>query len=169
MEDAGIYSRESTVLGRPLQIAVASGQVIDVSFPDRVPDDVCESEALARQSETRRVSDDAEPDHETLDRLFAYLDGERDDFADVEVAITVPTDQRAVLKAVCQIPYGETGTARQVALMANMDPDDEEDSQTVRTAIRANPVPILVPDHRVEDVAGATPSDVAATLRGIER
>ncbi|GAB7094618.1 MGMT family protein [Halolamina litorea] len=150
MEDAGIYSRESTVLGRPLQIAVASGQVIDVSFPDRVPDD-------------------AESDHEILARLFAYLDGERDDFAEVEVAITVPTDQRAVLKAVCQIPYGETGTARQVAMMANLDPDDEDDAQTVRSAIRANPVPILVPDHRVEDVPGATPDDVAATLRDLER
>ena len=149
MEDAGIYAREPDALGRPLQIAVASSQVIDVSFPDEIPDDT-------------------ERDHPVLDRVFDYLDGENDDFADVEVAITVPTDQRAVLKAVCQIPYGETGNTRQVAHMANLEPDDEDDAQLVRTALRANPVPILVPDHRVKDAPGATPSDVAATLRRIE-
>ncbi|MFW5939872.1 MAG: MGMT family protein [Halolamina sp.] len=150
MEDAGIYARESDVLGRPVQIAVASSQVIDVSFPDRVPDD-------------------ADPGHEILDRVFDYLGGAEDDFADIEVAITVPTDQRGVLKAVCQIPYGQTGTTRQVAHMANLDPDDEDDAQTVRTALRQNPVPILVPDHRVEDAPGATPIDVATTLRKVER
>lgn len=150
MEDAGIYARQSDVLGRPLQIGIASGQVIDVSFPERIPED-------------------AESDHETLDRVFDYLDGAEDDFADVEVAITVPTAQRGVLKAVCQIPYGETGTTRQVAHMANLDPDDEDDAQTVRSALRANPVPIFVPDHRVENAPGATPSDVAATLRNVEQ
>jgi|AntRauTorcE11898_2_1112593.scaffolds.fasta_scaffold08142_2 methylated-DNA-[protein]-cysteine S-methyltransferase len=150
MEDAGIYARQSDVLGRPLQIGIASGQVIDVSFPERIPDD-------------------AETDHELLDRVFDYLDGAEDDFADVEVAITVPTNQREVLKAVCQVPYGETGTTRQVAHMANLDPDDEDDAQAVRSALRANPVPIFVPDHRVEDAPGATPSDVAATLRNVEQ
>lgn len=150
MEDAGIYARQSAVLGRPVQIGIASGQVIDLSFPERVPDD-------------------AESDHEVLDRVFDYLGGAEDDFADVEVAITVPTAQREVLKAVCQIPYGDTGTTRQVAPMANLDPDDEDDAQTVRSALRANPVPIFVPDHRVEDATGATPSDVAATLRTVEQ
>jgi len=149
MEDAGIYARESDVLGRPIQIAVASSQVIDVSFPDEIPAD-------------------ADSDHPILDRVFDYIDGEREEFEDVETAITVPTDQRSVLDAVCQIPYGETGNTRQVAHMANLDPDDEDDAQTVRTALRANPVPIFVPDHRVEDAPGATPSDVAATLRRVE-
>ena len=150
MKDAGIYARESTVLGHVVQLAIASGQVIDVSFPDQIPSD-------------------AETEHPLLDRMFDYLDGAEDEFDDVETAITVPTDQRAVLEAVQQIPYGQTGTARQVAHMANLDPDDEDDAQTVRTALRANPVPILVPDHRVENTPGATPDDVAVTLRDVER
>jgi methylated-DNA-[protein]-cysteine S-methyltransferase len=53
--------------------------------------------------------------------------------------------------------------------MANLDPDDEDDAQTLRTALRANPVPIFVPDHRVEDAPGATPESVAVTLRDVER
>lgn len=149
MEDAGIYARESDVLGRVVQIAVASGQVIDMSFPAEVPED-------------------ADPTHPVLDRLFDYFDGAEDEFEDVEIAITVPTDQRAVLDAVCQIPNGETGNTRQVAHMANLNPDDEDDARTVRTALRANPVPIFVPDHRVTDVPGATPADVAGVLRNIE-
>ncbi|WP_373190243.1 MGMT family protein [Halolamina sp.] len=150
MEDAGIYARESTVLGHVVQLAIASGQVIDVSFPTEVPNDT-------------------EADHPVLDRVFDYLDGAEDEFQDVETAITVPTAQRAVLEAVQQIPYGETGTARQVAHMANLDPDDEDDAQTLRTALRRNPVPILVPDHRVENTPGATPEDVAVALRNVER
>lgn len=149
MEDAGIYARQSETVGRVVQLGVASGQVIDVSFPAEVPPD-------------------ADPEHPLLDRIFAYLDGAEDEFEDVETAITVPTAQRQVLDAVTQIPYSETGNTRQVAHMANLDPDDEEDAQTVRTALRANPVPILVPDHRVTDAPGATPDEVAARLRNVE-
>ena len=150
MEDAGIYARRSDRLDRVVEVGIASGQVLSVSFPASVPDD-------------------AGPDYPLLDRLFAYLDGAEDDLDDVPTAITVPTDRRAVLDATREIPYGETGTMRQVALMANLDPDDEGDAETLRGALRENPVPILVPDHRVEDVAGATPPDVAATLRDLER
>lgn len=150
MEDAGIYARRVDALGRVVQVGIASGQVLSVSFPESVPDD-------------------AEPDHPVLRRLLDYLDGAEVDLSDVPTAITVPTDQRAVLDATRQIPYGETGTLRQVALMANLDPDDEDDAEAVRRALRENPVPMVVPDHRVEDVAGATPADVAATLRDLER
>lgn len=150
MEDAGIYARRVDALDRVVQVGIASGQVLSVSFPESVPDD-------------------AEPDHPVLRRLLDYLDGAEVDLSDVPTAITVPTDQRAVLDATRQIPYGETGTLRQVALMANLDPDDEGDAEAVRRALRENPVPIVVPDHRVEDVAGATPADVAATLRDLER
>jgi methylated-DNA-[protein]-cysteine S-methyltransferase len=150
MEDAGIYARDSETVGRVVQLGIASGQVIDVSFPAEVPAD-------------------ADPEHPLLDRIFAYLDGAEDEFEDVETAITVPTAQRQVLDAVTQIPYGETGNSRQVAHMANLDPDDEADAETVRTALHNNPVPILIPDHRVTDAPGATPDDVAATLRTIER
>lgn len=149
MEDAGIYARESERLGRVVQVAVASGQVIDVSFPAEIPED-------------------AERNHPLLDRIFDYLDAAEGVVDTIETAITVPTPQRQVLDAVTQIPYGETGNSRQVAHMANLDPDDEEDAETVRIALRNNPVPILVPDHRVTDVQGATPDDVAATLRTIE-
>ncbi|MEZ3115455.1 MGMT family protein [Halobaculum sp. MBLA0147] len=149
-DDTGVYARQSDRLDGVVQVGTASGRVVAVSFPTTVPDDAASDGAV-------------------LDRLFAYLAGEEDDFRDVTVALTVPTAQRAVLEAVRNVPYGQTVDLDRVATMAaGIDPDDEADRETVQTALRENPVPILVPDHRVRGFAGATPTAVASTLREIE-
>lgn len=151
MDDtAGIFARESSVLGRAVELGVASGRVVSVSFPDDVPDD-------------------AGTDHELLDRLFAYLDGAADDFADVEVALTVPTDHRRVLETTRNVPYGETVDVARVARMAGLDDEDADDLAVVRAALGENPVPVFVPDHRVSDADGATSPEVARRLRALER
>jgi methylated-DNA-[protein]-cysteine S-methyltransferase len=149
-DEAGVYARHSDRLGRAVEVGTAGGRVVAVSFPASVPDDAGESGAV-------------------LDQLFAYLDGEVDDFRDVTVALTVPTDQRAVLEATRNVPYGETVDLKRVtAMAAGLDADDDEDLSTARTALADNPVPVLVPDHRVRGANGATPPDVADRLRGIE-
>lgn len=132
-----------------MQFGLAGGRVISVSFPEAVPDD-------------------AETDHPLLDRAFAYLDGDDDHFEDVQVALTVPTDQRRVLDAVRNLPYGRTVSLDRVLSMAGLDADDADDVQLARTALSSNPVPLFIPDHRVRDAPGATPSDVAERLRSIE-
>ena len=145
-----MFARESGALGRAVQIGVASGRVISVSFPESPPDD-------------------ADADHEVLDRICAYLDGAEEDFGDVEVALTVPTEQRGVLEQLRKVPYGETVTVERLArLAAGIDADEDEGRQAVRSALRENPTPILVPDHRVRDASGATPADVAERLRSVE-
>ena len=149
IEEAGIYARESPTLGRTVQIGVASGRAISVSFPEEVPAD-------------------ADPDHPLLDRVFDYLDGAADHFDDVEVALTVPTDQRRVLDAVRNVPYGEQVSVSRLTRLAGLDADDADDVDTVRTALSQNPLPLFVPDHRV-DAPGATPAAVAERLRALER
>jgi methylated-DNA-[protein]-cysteine S-methyltransferase len=144
----GIYARESSVLGRAIQIGVAADRVISVSFPEAVPAD-------------------ADPDHPLLDRIFDYLDGAEDHFDDVTVALTVPTEQRTVLEAVRNVPYGETVDVARVARLAGLDDEDADDVETVREALRSNPVPLFIPDHRVSG-PGATPSAVAERLRELE-
>ncbi|MFP8954232.1 MGMT family protein [Natrialbaceae archaeon A-arb3/5] len=148
--DAGIYARKSPYLERHVQIGVASGRVLSVSFPD--------------------VPDDAETDHPVLDRIFEYLDGlEPVEFDDVTVALTVPTDQRAVLEQVREIPYGDQVDAKTLAAMTpDLDPDDEDDVILVRTALDENPAPILIPDHRVRDGPSAAPPPVEQKLRSLE-
>jgi methylated-DNA-[protein]-cysteine S-methyltransferase len=149
-EVAGIYARESTYLDRYVQLGVAQGRVIAVSFPN-APDE------------------GADDDHELLDRVEAYLQGDRDDFQDVTVALTVPTARRRVLEAVREIPYGEDASVQQVARMtAEMNPDDEGDLATVREALADNPTPLFVPDHRVRDGPSAAPPGIEQKLRSIE-
>jgi len=144
----GIYARESSVLGRAVQVGVVADRVISVSFPAEPPAD-------------------AGTDHPILDRIFDYLDGANDHFDDVPVGLTVPTDQRAVLEAVRNVPYGETVDVARVARLAGLDDEDESDLDTVRTALRANPAPLVIPDHRVSG-PGATPPDIAERLRAVE-
>lgn len=146
---SGVFARQFADLDRAVQLGLASGRLLKVEFPTRVPDD-------------------AEPDAELLDRVEEYLGGTQDDFDDVILAITVPTDQRDVLKATRQVPYGEEAMVSQVARMANLDPDDPDDVALVTEALRANPVPLVIPDHRVQGGPYATPEPVRSTFRSVE-
>jgi methylated-DNA-[protein]-cysteine S-methyltransferase len=150
MDEPGIYARESPYLERFVELGYASGKAISVSFTQAAPDDAAD-------------------DHALLDRVFAYLEGSREGFDDVEVALTLPTDQRAVLEAVRNVPYGEDVSTAQLARMTpGLDGEDETDQQTVRAALAANPAPLLVPDHRVRDAPSAAPPDVEQKLRRLE-
>lgn len=151
MDDvAGIFAREFSAVDGYVQLGVAQGRVISVDFPTR-------------------PKNDANPGHDLLDRVGAYLNGEPDDFRDVTVALTLPTDKRRVLEALREVPYGDTVTVGQLARMtAGLDDDDETDLRTVRDALRENPAPILIGDHRVRNAPGATPAEVATVCRRVE-
>jgi methylated-DNA-[protein]-cysteine S-methyltransferase len=151
MDDSGIYARRYPPLDRFLQVGLAQGRVISVDFPER-------------------PQDAADGDHHVLDALAEYLDGDREAFDDVTVALTVPTADRRVLAALRQVPYGESTTVAGLARMtADLDDEDEDDLRTVREALASNPAPILVPDHRVRDATGSAPTDVIERCRRVER
>ena len=151
MEDAGIYVIESSFLGRYVEVGVASGRVISVSFP-------------------QQPSDDASDSHPVLDRIAEYLDGVSPvEFDDVQVALTVPTTQRAVLEQVRGLTYGtQVDVAGLAGMTPDLDADDENDLIQVRTALDENPAPLLVPDHRVRDGPSAAPPTVEQKLRSLE-
>jgi len=142
----GIYARRFDALDTVIQLGIASGQLIDVSFPDELPAD-------------------ADGDHAVFELIEAYLDGDRLALTDVEIALTVPTDQRQVLDALQNVSAGNTVTVERLTKLAGLDPDSEADRETVREALRENPIPLVIPDHRVRDAEGATPEAVAAALR----
>ncbi len=149
--DAGIYARESSYLDRYVQLGAASGRVLSVSFPD-LPDE------------------EAQEDHPVLEQIFDYLEGlEEVHFDELQVALTVPTDQRAVLEQVRGLPYGEQVRVEALARMTpELDPEDEDDLILVRTALDQNPTPLLIPDHRVRDGPSAAPPAVEQKLRSLE-
>jgi len=150
MDDAGIYARPLAVLDRHVQIGVAGDRLLSVSFP-ATPDET------------------AEEDHPLLDRIAAALDGEADDFEDITVALTVPTDQRRVLESLRSVPRGDTVDIDLLTRMTSgLDHEDGADRETVRRALANNPLPVVVPDHRVVDGPSAAPTDVADRLRSHE-
>lgn len=150
MDTAGIYARESSYLGRYVQVGVAGEKVISVSFPSA-------------------ADEDAGADHPLLDRIFAYLEGVEDEFRDVDVGLTLSSDRRAVLEATREIPYGDGISVASLARMSpGLDPDDDADLDLVRAALAENPAPLLVPDHRVRDGASAAPPEVEQKLRSLE-
>lgn len=148
--ETGIYARQSPYLERYVQIGAASARVLSVSFPET-------------------PNEDADEDHPLLDRIEAYLQGERDDFSDVDVAMTMPTDHKTVLEAVRTIPFGEGVTVDALTRMtAGLDHESEADTILVRTALDENPAPLVIPDHRVSDGPSAAPPPVEQRLRSLE-
>ncbi|MFC5278579.1 MGMT family protein [Halorubrum rubrum] len=146
---SGVFAREYDAIGRAVEVGFAGGRVIAVSFPEKVPDD-------------------ADGDHDVLDRVGAYLRGDRETLGDVEVGLTVPTDRRRVLDALREVPYGESASVSRLTRLAGLDDDDAEDLDLVTGALRENPIPLFLPDHRVEGGPYATPADVRESLRRVE-
>lgn len=85
------------------------------------------------------------------DEMRRYFAGERIEFS-VGVALDGLTDwRRRVLTKSAEIPYGEVMTYGQLAA----DVGSPKASRAVGQAMAANPVPIIVPCHRVVAASGS--------------
>lgn len=83
-------------------------------------------------------------------QLGAYLSGEVTTF-DVDLHLAGTDFQRRVWRAVQSIPYGQTRTYAQIAQQVG----SPAGSRAVGLAVGRNPVPIIVPCHRVVGSAGS--------------
>jgi methylated-DNA-[protein]-cysteine S-methyltransferase len=94
-----------------------------------------------------RVSDRAAPDVQRLvQRLRAYFDGERVDFADAEVDVEGWTPfQRDVLTALRRVGYGEVVSYAELARLAG----HPRAQRAAGTFCARNRFPLVVPCHRV--------------------
>jgi methylated-DNA-[protein]-cysteine S-methyltransferase len=80
------------------------------------------------------------------DRLEAYFDGQAVSFSDIPLAPAGTPYRRRVWQALMEIPLGQTRTYGDIVRQAGGSP------RSVGTANGANPIPIIIPCHRV--VAG---------------
>lgn len=149
-EQVSIYARESPYLGQHVQLDVVNGKVLSVSFPGGV-DSVSTAE------------------YDLLDRIFAYLDGGVETFTDVAIDLALPPSQQAVLDAVRELAYREQVSVAQLTRRtAGLESTSENAPRLVRTALAANPAPLLIPDHRVRDGPSAAPPRIEIQLRSLE-
>jgi methylated-DNA-[protein]-cysteine S-methyltransferase len=80
-------------------------------------------------------------------QLQAYFDGMRQTF-DLPLAPQGSPYRRRVWQALAEIPYGHTRTYAQIAAMAG------GSARSVGGANGGNPIPIIIPCHRVVGTAG---------------
>jgi methylated-DNA-[protein]-cysteine S-methyltransferase len=124
-------------------------------------------EALARRISPRVI---AAPLDEPRRELDQYLAGRRRGFE-------VPLDwqlvrgfSRRVLEATARVPYGSVSTYKQVAAEAG----NERASRAAGNALGSNPLPIVVPCHRILHSTGGLGGytgglDRKRALLGLER
>lgn len=107
-------------------------------------------ERFARRVDAR-VDDDSDAADEVRRQLDEYFDGRRRDF---DLALDWRLSRgfaRAALRAVCEIPYGETAGYGEVAIMAG----SPGAARAVGTACATGPFSIVVPVHRVVRADGS--------------
>jgi methylated-DNA-[protein]-cysteine S-methyltransferase len=85
-------------------------------------------------------------------RLQAYLTGSRVSFDDIPLDLPDgPTFWRRVWDICARIPYGETRTYAELAQQAG----SPRASRAAGGAMAANPIPIVIPCHRVVGTSGS--------------
>lgn len=151
-ENAGIvdiaFERHDSPLGAIIIGATTSG-IVRIGLP--AEDDKSVLDELARRISPRVLRALRPTITQTRHQLEEYFDGHRTTF-DVTLDWRLTAGfRRDVLNATSRIPYGETRSYTQVATEAG----NPKAFRAAGTALAKNPLPILVPCHRVLPVGGA--------------
>jgi len=141
------YTTYDAPVGELLLAATPRG-LVKVSFDVEDPDSTLER--LAAQISPRVLERPARLD-EARRELDQYFAGHRREF-DLPLDWRLSSGfRRRVLRATARIPFGETSTYSKVASAAG----SPRAHRAAGTALGANPLPIVVPCHRVLRTGGA--------------
>jgi methylated-DNA-[protein]-cysteine S-methyltransferase len=148
--DAGLldvaYGFVDSPFGR-LLVAVGKRGLVRVAYPDRPADQVLAE--LAGEI-SPRVLESARSTQDVRRELEEYFEGRRRAF-DVKVDLSaIQGFSRKVLQQTSRIPFGSVITYRDVATRAG----SPRAVRAAGNALGANPVPIVVPCHRVVRTGG---------------
>jgi methylated-DNA-[protein]-cysteine S-methyltransferase len=132
----------------PLLVAVTARGVVLVAYPNVDPDASIDRLARAVSPRVLRSSRATEDLRRELDE---YFDHRRQRF-DVPVDLRLTNGfTRRILRAASRIPFGEVRTYRDVATSAG----NPAAVRAAGNALGANPIPIVVPCHRVVRTGGS--------------
>ena len=149
--DAGLvdvgYGFVDSPLGR-LMVAVTSKGIVAVSYPDHDVD--ADLERLAKHV-SPRVIESSRATEDARRQMDEYFDGRRTTF-DIPVDLSLVAGfTTKVLRTTAQIPYGTLSTYRDVAAGAG----NARAYRAAGNALGSNPIPVVVPCHRVVKTGGA--------------
>jgi methylated-DNA-[protein]-cysteine S-methyltransferase len=141
------YASVDSPFGRLLVAATERG-LVKLAFPEEDVDDVLAR--VASRVSPRIVAADGELDHARRE-LEEYFDGRRRRFElPLDWTLVGPFGRR-VLHATAEIPYGGVLSYADVAAEAG----SPRGSRAAGNALGSNPIPIVVPCHRVLRSGGA--------------
>jgi methylated-DNA-[protein]-cysteine S-methyltransferase len=141
------YTTSDSPFGTLLLAATPRG-VIRVGLPNQDADDLLEDLAARISPRVLEAPSRLDPLRRELD---LYFEGELTEF-DLPLDWRLSRDfRRRALRAIARIPYGRTRTYREIAASAG----NERAVRAAGTACGSNPIPIVVPCHRVLRTGGA--------------
>jgi methylated-DNA-[protein]-cysteine S-methyltransferase len=141
------YASVETPVGR-LLVASTRGGIVRLAFPEEREDDVLDELAAALSP---RVLESESMTDAVRRQLDAYFEGRLRGFrAKVDWALTPPGFFRRVLEATARIPFGSVSTYGTVAKVAG----SPRAARAAGNALHDNPIPIVVPCHRVVPSVG---------------
>ena len=146
------YATVDSPFGK-LLVARTDRGVVRLKLPSHRGNQISDDEALADLAtyvSPRVLEAPARLDEERRE-LEEYFDGKRDHFdVPVDWALTPAGFRSRALHAVARIPYGETRTYGQIAKQAG----NARAFRAAGTACGRNPIPLIVPCHRVLQSGG---------------
>jgi methylated-DNA-[protein]-cysteine S-methyltransferase len=141
------YARSDSPFGTLLLATTARG-VVRVGLPNQDAEGLLEDLAARVSPRVLEAPRRLDPVRRELD---LYFEGKLTEF-DLPLDWRLSRDfRRRVLRAIAAIPYGQTRTYREVAARAG----NERAVRAAGTACGSNPIPIVVPCHRVLRTGGA--------------
>jgi methylated-DNA-[protein]-cysteine S-methyltransferase len=146
------YARVDSPFGE-LLVARTDRGVVHVALPTHRGTRKSEDEVLEHLAQlvSPRVLESPSRLDEERRELDEYFEGKRDHFeVPVDWALTPRGFRNRALHAVARIPYGETRTYAQIAQQAG----NARAFRAAGTACGHNPVPLIVPCHRVVQSGG---------------
>jgi methylated-DNA-[protein]-cysteine S-methyltransferase len=126
----------------PLLIAATKRGLVRLAFPEEPIDSVLESLARVLSPRIVEAGDSLDPVRRELEE---YFDGQRRDFELTLDWALVGGFGRRVLRATSEIPYGGVLSYAEVAA----DAGSPRGWRAAGNALGANPIPIVIPCHRV--------------------
>jgi len=140
------YRMLDTALG-PMAIGWTDAGISRVLLPGDTPDE------MRVRLEKAGAVEDAGGQPEVAGRILAYAEGTNDSFADVALDLSrVPEVNRRIYEHIRGLAWGETTTYGAIARWLG----DVALSRAVGAAMGANPIPLIVPCHRVLAADGRT-------------
>jgi methylated-DNA-[protein]-cysteine S-methyltransferase len=137
------YCLFDTAIGA-VGLAWSTDGITRLQLPEAGP---AATERRLRGRSASTIADQPSPPVErAIDAVQRYMAGERIDFSDIKLDLTgVGPFHRSIYEALCRVGWGETTTYGALARQAG----DPGASRAVGQAMGRNPIPVIIPCHRV--------------------